>query len=213
MSDTATPEPPTHDFDRTRRSLLTRLKNWDDHAGWREFMDAYGRFIFAMARRSGLSPEESEDVLQETVLSVAKKIPNFRYQGDRGSFKAWLVMIIRSRIIDLLRKKGRRLPSFHGAEDDGATRVEERVPQQPDELSHEGMWQSEWEQHMLETAMARVKDQVSPRHFLAFRLCAHQGQSPGEVAKALGISLPMVYIIRHRVGKLVAAEVRRLSHD
>ncbi len=37
------PEPSTADFSRTRRSLLTRLKNWDDHEGWKVFMDKYGR--------------------------------------------------------------------------------------------------------------------------------------------------------------------------
>lgn len=209
------PEPPTHDFDRTRRSLLTRLKNWDDQAGWREFMDRYGRLIFSVARRSGLSAEEAEDIVQETLVAVARRIPSFRYQGDKGSFKAWLMMIVRSRIIDLRRRKGCRVQDAGAlpAGEAGETAVEARVPQGEDEFGHEAIWQAEWESHVLAAAMARVKERVSPRHFLAFRLCADQGQSPSQVARTLGISLPRVYLIRHRVGRLVAEEIRKLSQD
>jgi RNA polymerase sigma factor (sigma-70 family) len=211
MNLSTSPEPSTADFSRTRRSLLTRLKNWDDRSGWQEFMDKYGRFIFGMARKQGFSIEEAEDVVQDVLVSVAKKMPEFRYQGDKGSFKAWLVMIVKSRIIDHLRKKYRRLPlaGFAGGEAD-ETRLEERVAQQEDALSHESLWAAEWESHVLETALARVKERLPAKHFLAFRMCTQQQKAPAEVAKALGISLPMIYVIRHRAGRMVAKEIELL---
>lgn len=205
-------EPLSGDFERTRRSLLTRLKNWDDREGWKEFVDRYGGFIFRIARRSGFTREEAEDVLQDTMLSVAKKIPDFTYQGERGSFKAWLVMITKSRIIDHLRKRYRRLPDASGdtAVTEEATRLEERIAQQEDEMSHESMWQKEWEDYLLATALERVKLRMPAKHFLAFRMCSQQGRTPAEVAKVLGISLAKIYLIRHRAGKVVAAEIERL---
>lgn len=211
MTAESKPEPSTADFSRTRRSLLTRLKNWDDNRGWQDFMDKYGRFIFGMARKSGFSVEESEDVVQDVLLSVAKKMPEFRYDGDKGSFKAWLVMIVKSRIIDHLRKKYRRLPDVarpNGEPDE--TRVEERVAQHEDALSHETVWQGEWETYVLETALSRVKERLPAKHFLAFRMCTQQQKPPAEVAKALGISLPMIYVIRHRAGRMVAKEIEQL---
>ncbi|HWB04224.1 MAG TPA: sigma-70 family RNA polymerase sigma factor [Verrucomicrobiales bacterium] len=213
MTQTQAQPPPSEDFERTRRSLLTRLKNWDDKKGWKEFMDRYGKFIFSIGMRSGLSREEAEDVVQDTVVSVAKKIPDFRYQGDKGSFKAWLLMIIKSRIVDLLRKKYRRLPDSgaYMPDDPTGTSVEARIAQKEDELSHSTIWQSEWEKHVLDSALNCVKDRVTPKHFLAFRMCTQQGKSAGEVSKALGIPLPMIYVIRHRVGRQVAAEVKRLT--
>ncbi len=211
MTSVSQPEPSTSDFSRTRRSLLTRLKNWDDHKGWQEFMDKYGRFIFGMARKSGFTAEEAEDVVQDVLVSVAKKIPDFRYQGDRGSFKAWLVMIVKSRIIDHLRKKYRRLPeaAAAGGVADG-TRVEERIAQEEDALSHEALWAGEWEAYVLATALNRVKERLPAKHFLAFRMCSQQQKPPGEVAKALGLSLPNVYLIRHRAGRMVASEIELL---
>jgi len=55
-----------------------------------------------------------------------------------------------------------------------------------------------------------VKDRLPAKHFLAFRMCAQQQKAPGEVAKALGLSLPSVYLIRHRAAKMVAAEINLL---
>jgi RNA polymerase sigma factor (sigma-70 family) len=212
MTAVSQPEPSTTDFSRTRRSLLTRLKNWDDQQGWREFMDKYGGFIFGLARKSGLSPEEAEDVVQDVLVSVAKKLPSFRYAGDKGSFKAWLVMIVKSRVIDHLRKKYRRVLDANpaaGREDE--TRLEERIAQHEDALSHDAVWTREWESHLLDTALARVKDRLPAKHFLAFRMCTQQQKSPAEVARALGLSLPNVYLIRHRAGRLVAREIELLG--
>jgi len=212
MTTLSQPEPSTADFSRTRRSLLTRLKNWDDHVGWREFMDKYGRFIFGLARKSGLTIEESEDVVQDVLVSVAKKLPSFRYEGAKGSFQAWLVMIVRSRLIDHLRKKYRRLPATEaGAGVDDETRLEDRLAQHEDAFSHEAVWAHEWETHLLTTALARVKAHLPAKHFLAFRMCTQQQKAPAEVARSLGLSLANVYLIRHRAGRLVAREIERLN--
>lgn len=212
MTTTTPTDPASAEFTRTRRSLVRRLRNWDDQKGWQEFMDKYGKFIFGMARRSGFSREEAEDVMQDVLVSVARKMPEFRYFGERGSFKAWLVMIIKSRIIDHLRKKYRRLPQAGGgdADNSGRTSVEDRIAQEEDALSHETFWMTEWESYVLETALNRVKQRLPAKHFLAFRMCTQQEKSPAEVAKALGLSLPNVYLIRHRVGRMVAAEIERL---
>src|SRR6185295_15351572 len=96
------------EFIPTRKSLLTRLKNWDDQEGWREFFDTYWRLIYSVAVKSGFNDAEAQDLVQDTVISVAKKMRHFHYDPSVGSFKAWLLLITRSRITDRLRKK--RLP-------------------------------------------------------------------------------------------------------
>src|ERR1044071_5293796 len=89
----------------TRRSLLERLRDWEDQASWREFFDLYWKFIYSVAIRSGLTDQEAEDVVQETVLSVAKKMPQYIYDPARCSFKGWLMHVTRLRIIDQLRRR------------------------------------------------------------------------------------------------------------
>lgn len=76
----------------TRSSLLNRLRDWEDQASWRDFFNTYCKFINGVAIKSGLSDSEAEDVVQETVLSVAKKMPEYVYDPARCSFKGWLCM-------------------------------------------------------------------------------------------------------------------------
>jgi hypothetical protein len=79
----------THDYESlpTRRSLLSRLRNIGDDASWYTFFETYWRLIYNVARKSGLSDDESQEVVQETVISVARKMPDFHYDRAKGSFK------------------------------------------------------------------------------------------------------------------------------
>src|SRR6059058_5511900 len=97
------------EFIPTRRSLLSRLKQWDDQESWQDFFNTYWRLIYSVARRAGLGDGEAQDVVQETVAAVARQMPNFKYDPQAGSFKSWLLLITRRRILDHLRKEYRRV--------------------------------------------------------------------------------------------------------
>src|SRR6476659_3954586 len=92
----------------TRRSLVDRLGNWEDQSRWQEFFEIYWKLIYSVARKSGLNDAEAQDVVQETIITVAKKIAKLRYDPAIGSFKGWLLNITRWRIADQFRK---RVPS------------------------------------------------------------------------------------------------------
>src|SRR4029077_7299409 len=93
----------------TRRSLLTKLKRWDDQESWQEFFNTYWRLIYGVASQAGLTEEEAQDVVQDTLVSVARQLPNFKYDSAAGSFKSWLFLITRRRIADHLRKAYRQV--------------------------------------------------------------------------------------------------------
>src|SRR5215472_10696686 len=89
----------------TRASLLQRLKDLDDQSSWREFYDLYHDLIFSVARRAGLNELEAGEVVQTTLISVARKMPGFTYDPAKDSFKGWLLTVIRWRIRDQLAKR------------------------------------------------------------------------------------------------------------
>src|SRR5687768_5591934 len=93
------------DFLPTRLSLLSRLQDLEDQSSWQRFYDTYRQLIFKVARRAGLNEVEAHDVLQETVIAVAKQIPDFRYDRTQGTFKGWLLTITHRRIHDLHRRR------------------------------------------------------------------------------------------------------------
>jgi len=97
-----------------------RLQNWEDRKTWEEFYQTYWRLIYSVAIKSGLRPDEAFDVVQETILSIAKQSKENRYNPDAGSFKSWLLNMTRWRIGDQFRKRRKDTamaqPEF---EDDG----------------------------------------------------------------------------------------------
>jgi len=89
----------------TRWSLLGRLKDLGDQQSWRDFFDLYWRLIYGVATKSGLTDAEAQDVVQETIISVARKMADFKAEPQAGSFKAFLLTITRRRIADQFRKR------------------------------------------------------------------------------------------------------------
>ena len=100
----------------TRYTLLSRLQNWEDNESWRDFFDTYWRLIYTVAVKSGLTDTEAKEVVQETIICVARNIQKFKRDRKLGSFKGWLLQVTRRRIADqyvnlrpvrLLRQPGR----------------------------------------------------------------------------------------------------------
>lgn len=152
----------------TRQSLLTRLKNWDDQEGWREFFETYWRLIYGVARKAGLNDAEAQDVVQETVIAIAKKMKTgqFKYDPLRGSFKAWLLTLTQWRISDQLRKR-QQLASRHP---DVARKTElmEAVPDSAAEECLSQCWDTEWQNNLMQVAIDKVRPRVSARTFQIF---------------------------------------------
>jgi DNA-directed RNA polymerase specialized sigma24 family protein len=58
-----------------------------------------------VALKSGLSEAEAQEVVQETLLRVAKKVKDFQYDRARGSFKGWLLQLTGWQIANQSRKR------------------------------------------------------------------------------------------------------------
>lgn len=204
---------PADKFLPTRRSLLTKLKSWDNQDSWREFFEAYWRLIYGVAVRSGLNDAEAQDVVQETVLSVAKEMPGFRYDQSCGSFKAWLRQVTRRRIADQMRKRRRPAEagvaaSLDATDWEGGTEFPDSGPDPLEEC-----WEEEWRTQLRNVALERVKKRVKDEHFQIFDLFVIQGWGAKEVAKTLEVSLPLVYWARHKVSEVLKQEVTRLDRE
>ena len=202
------------EFLPTRRSLLTRLKNWDDQESWREFFDVYWKLIFSIALRAGLSHAEAEDVVQETVLAVAKKMRKFHYDPAIGSFKGWLLLNVRSRIAEHLRRKTPETmaapPPPPAADSD--TSFLDRIPN-PELSEFDALWDAEWDKHLLETALERVKAKVSAKQYLIFDLFALKQVPIGKITRSLGVNIGQVYLAKHRVSRILKRELQTLKRQ
>jgi RNA polymerase sigma-70 factor (ECF subfamily) len=202
-----------HEFIPTRASLLSRLKNWDDQDSWKDFFDTYWKLIYAVAIKSGLSDAEAQDVVQDTVISVAKKMQEFKYDPAMGTFKGWLLQLTRWRILNQLKKRLPRNAAQTGSDDGGTgTSTLDRLPD-PSALDLTAYWNEEWEKNLIDTAIERVKTQTSARQYEIFYLHVVKKFSAPEVAETLNVSRAQVYLAKLRVSALVKKIVRKLEKE
>lgn len=192
----------------TRRSLVDRLQNWEDQRTWQEFFDAYWRLIYGAARKAGLGDAEAQDVVQETILTVARRVDGLHYDPARGSFKGWLLHITRWRVADQFRKRARGGQEMPREDDTRRTAAIDRIPgeEQMDEY-----WEREWQQNLLDAALERVKKKVDARQFQIFHCYTKKEWPAKKVALELGVNIGQVYLARHRVLALIKKEVRELE--
>jgi RNA polymerase sigma factor (sigma-70 family) len=194
----------------TRRSLVDRLANWDDQRRWQEFFDTYWKLIYSAARKSGLADAEAQEVVQETVITVAKNIDRLKYDPAVGSFKGWLLQITRWRIADQFRKRELEGVKRTHLQDDRFTATIERVPDSRI-VDLDAVWETEWKDNLLEAAIARVKRKIDPKQFQIFDCYVRKEWPAQKVAERLRVSVGQVYLARHRVAALLKKEIKTLE--
>lgn len=197
---------------RTRATLLNRLKNFSDQVSWQEFFEIYWKLIYGVARKAGLSDAEAQDVVQETMVSVAKHMPAFKYNPAIGTFKAWLLTLTRWRIVDQLRKRG---PFARHQADDGDTARTATIERIADEKSPDmtAIWDADWEKTVLEAAMIRLKRRLDPQKFQIFDFYVNREWPPEKVAQTFGVTVNQVYLVKNRVTDMLRDEFQRLEQE
>jgi RNA polymerase sigma-70 factor (ECF subfamily) len=195
----------------TRDSLVSRLKNLDDQESWHDFFNTYWRLIHNVALKVGLSESEAQDVVQATVITVAKNIHTFQKRSERGSFKAWLLNTTRWRIADQFRKRRPGDSVEPGAnEETSRTPLIDRIPD-PASAELDAVWDKEWERNLLDVAIEAVKRRVEPSVYQLFDLNAVQHWPAQKIAQTLGVTIHQVYSAKYKVSELIKKEVERLK--
>lgn len=200
------PDGDDHELLPTRRSLLERLGKLDDPS-WRDFFQTYWKFIYSTARRANLSDCEAQDVVQETVIYVSRKMPGFTYRAQ-GSFKAWLNKLIHWRIQDQLRKRQGRCVAFappNPGEPDPFLEIPDPAAQNPAESDEE------WDRNLLEAAVQKVKEQIKPKQYQIFDLYVMKNWPIRKITSTLGVNFGQVYLAKHRVTALIRQEFQKLQ--
>jgi RNA polymerase sigma-70 factor (ECF subfamily) len=197
----------------TRATLLERLKDWQDQSSWQEFFDTYWKLIYGVARKAGMTDAEAQDVVQETIFSVARHMPTFKYDPAIGSFKAWLLNMTRWRIIGQLRKRG---PSgVHRPEERDAATGTQTTDKLVDPASQnlDALWEAEWQKALFDAAIAKVRRHLDPHKYQLFDSYVNQEWPAEKVAQSFGVPIEHVYLAKHRVTELIKEEVKRLEKE
>ncbi len=194
----------------TRSTLLVRLKDLDNQQAWQEFFDVYWTLLFNFARRAGLNESDAEEVVMDTVETVARKIEDFEYNRQTGRFKSWLLTIVRFKLGDRFRKKKRQAEKGEVASLD---EIAEGQVMDADAPELEKIWDAEWQKRMIDMALERVKQLVGHKQYQIFHCYVIQEQAAEDVAEFLEVSKAQVYVAKNRVGKIFEAELKLLAAE
>lgn len=167
------------------------------------------------ALQAGLTDTEADEVVQETVIAMARHLPEYRYDPKVCRFKTWLLNQASWRIKDQLKKRRRTEEIVGGSaarpsDDTERTATIHRVPD-PAAVDLEGLFDAEWRKSIFAAALERVKEKFSLKQFQIFDLVVLKEWPVAEVAKSLGVSLANVYVIRHRISAAIKKETKRLE--
>jgi RNA polymerase sigma-70 factor (ECF subfamily) len=172
----------------TRSSVLRAVADTGNDAAWRRLFDLYAGFVFSIARRKGLNDTDADDMVQIVFADLARNLPTFKYDREKGRFRSYLAGLVTWRVIDRLKasKRDAELKADFwehartaGGDDDFAER--------------------EWQSAAMEEALRRMKPDVRPEHYAAFVASAVEGQDSEAVMKLYGISRDNLYQIRNRL--------------
>ena len=189
----------------TRITLLHRLNEKPDCAdSWTEFVSVYGPAIRQWCLHWGLQESDAQDVTQNVLFRLTTRLPLFRYDRTK-SFRGWLKTLTHHAWHDFITEAGYR----HRGTGDSGTHDQLQTAEARSDL--ETRVEAAFDKELLEMAVVRVKEKVAAGTWEAFRRTGFDGESPQEVADALGMRVSQVYLAKHRVQKQLQDAIESLE--
>lgn len=87
------------------KALVVRLQKGDDRA-LKGLYKLYARLVLHICRQHRLTDQDSEDVLQETFMTLLEKSDTLE---DATKVKGWLCMTARHKAVDILRRQKKQI--------------------------------------------------------------------------------------------------------
>ncbi len=191
----------------TRESLIARLPDHADRGAWLEFVELYEPLIYGIGRRHGLQPADAGDLVQEVLVAVASSVDRFEPDQTRGRFRSWLFRVARNHALTHVRKLKHHVPGT------GDSAVSQMLANHAADDPSQTEFDAAFRRRAFRWAARRVRDSVKPPTWEAFSRTAIRGESPDEVATAMGIEIGAVYLSRSRVMAKLRKAVENVSEE
>ena len=174
----------------TRSSVIRAVAATENAAAWNRLFDLYAGFVYSIVRRKGLNDADADDIVQMVFADLARNLPSFKYDREKGRFRPYLAALVKWRVIDRLKavRRDADLKADFMEEAKSAATTED-----------EDFEEREWQSAAMEETLRRIKPEVRPEHYAAFVASAVEGQDTDVVTKLYGISRDSLYQIRKRL--------------
>ncbi|MHB8901598.1 MAG: RNA polymerase sigma factor [Thermoguttaceae bacterium] len=187
------------DSDSLSGRVLVQVKAKDPRA-WERIVKLYGPMIYRWARRAGLQPADSADVVQEVFRAVAMYIADFEAERIAEGFRAWLWTITRNALNDHFRKQG-------GAPASGDDAFEATVAHEPELPEPDDIHTPSPDLGMVHRVLHNIRPDFDDSTWEAFWQMTVLNRTSAEAAESLGMSKSAVRQAKYRILKRLREEL------
>jgi RNA polymerase sigma-70 factor, ECF subfamily len=167
---------------RMDEAALIRAAQRGDERAFEELVRLYDQNVLRLALNLLRSPEDANDIYQETFLRVYKNLHSFRFDC---SFHTWLYRIVTNLCLDALRKRRVR------REEDTVVETYDGVLDRMDTVE-EARADGDPQRHLFSRQLqARIKivlEDMTPRERTVFEMRHYQGLRLRAIGEVLGTS-------------------------
>jgi RNA polymerase sigma-70 factor (ECF subfamily) len=162
-----------------------------------QWLEEHGDFLFRYARVRVRDMSVAEDMVQETFLAALKSMSRFE---PGQSERAWLVGILRHKIVDYYRKSSREIPventEFADIENSSVFKAFGIPAVSPPRWKFSPRKALEQKEFM--DAYAKCVSRLEGRMHAAYTLKELEEEETGDVCKELGITPNHLWVLVHR---------------
>jgi RNA polymerase sigma-70 factor (ECF subfamily) len=171
---------PAIEFQRMDESALIRAAQRGDERAFEELVRQYDQSVLRLALNLLRSPEDANDIYQETFLRVYRNLHKFRYDC---SFHTWLYRIVTNLCLDVLRK--RKVRKEEAATIATAEGELNRMDSVPEARGHADP-QRELFSSQLNWRIREALSGLTPRERVVFEMRHYEGMRLKAIGEVLG---------------------------
>ncbi len=191
----------------TSLSLLDQIRSAPESESaqaWQRLHDIYTPLIRNWLQKQSVVGAEADDLAQDVMIIVMRKLPGFVHNGRQGAFRKWLRLVVVNCARDFWKTNRIRPRS----QNDSSFLVEmNQLADDGSAMTHK--WNVEHDLAVMERILQQVRPLVKPSTWSAFEQTTILDRSPEDVAAELGISVASVYTSKSRV----LSRIRKISGE
>jgi RNA polymerase sigma-70 factor (ECF subfamily) len=168
----------------------------------------YSPLLRSWLQRHPLQGADVDDLLQDILAVLVRKLPQFNHPGTSGAFRGWLRTILTYRLRWCWRERLRK-PAVIGQAD--AEEFLNSLEQSDSDPARR--WDLEHDRHVVRGLLQLIRPEFTDSTWQAFQHFGLDARPLAEVAAELGLSPNAVCIARSRVLRRLREEAAGLIDD
>ena len=168
---------------------------------WSRLYDFYAGLVLKFITNKGYNHDLAQDVLQETMLCLWKKLQELRNQPEaeksKMETKSMILTMAHSRLVDLQRKNFRY--------------VELDIEKQDHLLTEDKVnWDREFEEKIRDEIISKLKNSLDELQYDVFKSMILKSGKVAEVAERLGLEPRQISDVKYEINQLIQRESKKL---